>query len=176
MVNAGLQQILVYPHVDSCMTVTVVTAKGLVGGHVSMQGFGEMPDPGGAIVSFCEMMKDMINGEIMKVMFVGTNLKKSEEGGMAHYTLGAALEALGANTNKKLDSFVSINTRNVMKAIDIFVDLGSHTLAIQKSDESRSRKPLEAPALWGDVLWSKDYTQLSGKYLLYGDGKISKIS
>ncbi len=169
-VTAKDQDILVYPHVDSCMTITVFLAGGtVVGGHVSMWDDDTASlDATVAISNFAKKMKPLITTTIEKVMFVGANMRKSQ--GASHYSLRSALTELGASTNKALPSFLFIDTVNTDTAFDLFVDLGSHTLTIQRWDKADKRGELEPPKRSADPIYEAQYNVLSGKYDLDKDG------
>lgn len=170
-VTATNQDIIAFPHVDSCMTITVMLGNGtVIGGHVS-QFDEDNPatwDATTSIRNFATKMRAMIQGPITKVIFVGANMRKSMP--TAHYTLREALIALGAPTDKSLPSFLFIDTCNVDAAFDLFIDLGSRTFTIQTWDKNAQRAELEAPALRPQPLFTGSIDTLSGKYNLAADG------
>lgn len=171
-IKATQQDILVFPHVDSCMTITVVLEDGLLGGHVSMSDEDSFDvNPTLSITNFARKMKAMITGKILKVIFVGANMQKSYAGGAAHYTLRKALEELGADTNKAGGAYLFVDTCDTEQPFDLFFDLGSHRMTIQRWRPDSTRGALDAPPIRpADILLQDSYFTLSGKYDLGADG------
>ncbi|WP_237215240.1 hypothetical protein [Falsiroseomonas oryziterrae] len=171
-IKATQQDILVFAHVDRCMTITVVLEDGLLGGHVSMcdEDTSEL-NPTLSITNFATKMKAMISGKIIKVIFVGANTPKDQAGGAAHYTLRRALEALGADTNKAGGGYLFVDTCDTEQAFDLFFDLGTQKMTIQRWRDDRSRDATAAPPIrQDDILLQDSYVTLAGKYDLGADG------
>lgn len=159
---------LAYPHVDSCMTVTVFLQDGSVwGAHSPIYGshddFGSRDMATNALVRMCQKISAVIQPPITKIVFVGFNTRKGIGDG-THYRISKAMGVFGLS--KQFQGWAFVNTRNSDGPIDVFFDRPSQTLSVQNCDKGEQRAFLDAPALRQQaVFYTTAFNNLAGKII-----------
>ena len=171
IVTAQNNDVLIYPHVDTCMTITLFLGNGdVMGGHASMIDMELMEQLGAidataALNKFCSGMKSAVSGtKINKVVFVGGNMKKKTEAA-SHYSTRQAHAVFGPNSDQSTPGFALVNTINCNSGIDVFFNLATNKLTVQKTDPSIPRGKLDAPVLRSNPFFEKVFSQLVGKFM-----------
>lgn len=170
IVTAKDNDVLIYPHVDTCMTITLFLANGTVmGGHASMFDMELMEQLGAidataALNKFCTGMKSALDGaKINKIVFVGGSMQKKFSPD-SHYSMRAAQAVFGQNSDQSTPGFAFVNTINSSSGIDVFFNLGTNRLSVQKYDKTIPRGKLDAPVLRSNPFFEKEFSQLVGKF------------
>ena len=173
IVRAARGDTIVFPHVDSCMAVTVFQGVGekfwAIGGHCPM--FDEKSDPfspGAAadtLVRFCERMCDsekIRSYPIEKVIFVGGNKRKVVTQ-FEHYSIGRALGVFGLARLPNAANWGVGNVRNCEGGVDVFVDLPKQRLSVQQYQKDPSQEAFASPTLCPSPVFSKQVYDIVGK-------------
>ena len=150
VVTATGNDTLVYPHVDSCMSVTAFVSPGtLVGGHAGVFSMSEMD------LNASKSLSDIIDrvlaavgtGKITKVLFVGSETLPTDPGYSAQtdWKLPTQIAKFEAHQRDPKISYVRLKSNERASGVDVFVDLARLRLAIQDFVPDRSRIDTAAP-------------------------------
>lgn len=169
IVRADRNDTIVFPHVDSCMAVTVFQGRGekfwAIGGHCPM--FDDAPELSatGTIVRFCERMcnaESIRSSTIEKIIFVGGN-KRKRLTEVEHYSISQALAVFGLNKQTNAANWAIVNVRNAENGVDVFVDLPKQRLSIQQYKKDLGLDAFKPPPLRPDPFYSEAVHTIVGK-------------
>ncbi len=145
---------LVFPHVDSCMSVTLfISSSTLIGGHAAMMShlppFGQ--DPTKLLDKMIGLMLAEVKGRaITRAVFVGNakpQARNDENWRVADQIARLRLQTKNANLPCPL-----VNSWNVAGGVDVFFDLGQLRLKVQKWVKTAKRGFYDPVALRGNDL------------------------
>lgn len=147
VVSAGVDEILVFPHVDTCVALLFILEGGkLVGGHASR---GDMGDKGafrGAFKNLCMIMVGM--GKLLDAKVTGVVAFGQFD---AHaisdkcWKWVTAEQLIRETVDHDSIAIHRIDTSNAANGVDIFADPGTRVIEVQRYQFEAKRGPLEAP-------------------------------
>jgi hypothetical protein len=169
IVRADRNDTIVYPHVDSCLAVTVFQGYGekfwAIGGHCPMFDDAPQLSATGTLVRFCNRMCDSQNirsSTIEKIIFVGGN-KRKRLTEVEHYSISQALDVFGLSKQRNAANWALVNVRNCANGVDVFVDLPKQRLSIQKFQKDPSLEAFKPPPLRPQPFYSEAVHKIVGK-------------
>lgn len=149
--NASVRRVsandsLVFPHVDSCMSVTLMVSPDvLIGGHAGMMDHQtyEMQ----ADVNLSDMLTRMINftagRRVVRAIFVGNDDTAAPDG--ENWGLNQAFAQVRNALNNQSLPCVRVNTSGTGKGVDVFFDNGPMRLRVQHYQFEAGRADLGVP-------------------------------
>jgi hypothetical protein len=153
VVEVSGRDTLVFPHVDSCMSVTLfVPSSTLIGGHAGMMDTStyEMNASGLLAAMIQRMLRLVGKRKIVRAVFVG-NANPNAAGG-EDWQIVNHIGLLRQTTGDPHLPCPLINSWQAPKGIDAFFDNSELRLKVQSYEFERSREELDVPTLRAPAL------------------------
>ena len=138
---------LVFPHVDSCMSVTFMVAPDvLIGGHAGMFDHNPPygPQAGANLLAIVTTMMGLVAGRaIQRVVFCGNNMGG---GPGTNWALPARIAALRLATGNPALPCKLVNSANTGGGVDVVFNNGTMRMRVQAYQFEAGRGDLGVPA------------------------------
>lgn len=159
--------VLVFPHVDSCMSATFMVSPGtLIGGHAGMMSH-EAPYAMQAATNLRAILQRMlalVHGKpVTRVVFVGNAANTADPD--ENWDLPAQTAFLRARTGNGTLPCPLINSGAIGGGVDVFFDNGTLRLKVQRYQSDRTRGFLDPPPLRPNPLLDVPYHAIRDRTL-----------
>ncbi len=147
VVVADVDEILVFPHVDTCVAVLLILTGGvLVGGHASRGDMGDaggFPDARKNLLDVLVRMSGLAAGKVAGAIAFGQFDTVAKGNSCWDWTFQEmAVRDIADNESLPIHR---IDTGNAVSGVDIFADPGTRVIEVQRCVKDPSRGFLDAP-------------------------------
>lgn len=159
--------VLVFPHVDSCMSVTFMVSPGtLIGGHAGMMNH-EAPWNMQAATNLRAILQRMLgqtHGKtVVRAIFIGNAANTADPD--ENWDIPGQMAFLRARTGNGTLPCPLINSGAIGGGVDVFFDNGRLRLTVQRYQSDRTRGFTEAPPLRANPLLDVPYHAIRDRTL-----------
>lgn len=159
--------VLVFPHVDSCMSVTLMVSPGtLIGGHAGMMNHEQPWNMQAAtnLRAILERMLAHVHGKtITRAVFVGNAANTADPD--ENWDLPAQMAFVRTTARNDTMPCPLINSGGIGGGVDVFFDNGTLRLKVQRFQSDRTRGFLDAPPLRANPLLDVPYHAIRDRLL-----------